>query len=113
MKNLKNKIGYFLGVFAILVCVAESASAEVLTFDFTGSVTSVSGTPFGLSPGIGQQVHGCTISDRITECAEDASSHGQFTSCVADLADELKGDRLITGREKDAIIHCAATAEIP
>ena len=51
---------------------------------------------------------GCTISDLIAECATGASRHGQFTSCVDSLTVDLKKAGTITGRQKGAIISCAA-----
>jgi hypothetical protein len=56
---------------------------------------------------------GCTISDLIAECAEGASNHGQFVSCVAHLTNGLKKDGLISGREKGAIQSCAAHSSLP
>ena len=32
---------------------------------------------------------GCTISDRIAECAAGARNHGELVSCVAHLTDNL------------------------
>jgi hypothetical protein len=56
---------------------------------------------------------GCTISDLIRECAEEAKNHGKFVRCVAHLSNELKKDGLITGKEKGAIQSCAAQSDIP
>ena len=56
---------------------------------------------------------GCTISDRIGECAEGATTHGQFTKCVSHLTDGLQKARVVTGPQKDAINRCAAGAHIP
>ena len=56
---------------------------------------------------------GCTISDLIAECAEGASNHGKFVSCVSQMANDLKKDGLISGSEKGAITSCAAQADIP
>lgn len=56
---------------------------------------------------------GCTISDLIFQCAEDAGNHGGFASCVADLTNRFKTDGLISGKEKGAIQRCAARARIP
>jgi hypothetical protein len=66
-----------------------------------------SGVPNPLSP------NGCTIADQIADCAADATTHGRFTSCVDALTTKLRRDRLITGRQKDAIDSCAARADIP
>jgi lectin-like protein len=56
---------------------------------------------------------GCTISDLIAACAEGASSHGQFVSCVAHVTNDLKKAGTITGQQKGAIQSCAAQADIP
>ncbi len=56
---------------------------------------------------------GCTITDRIAECAAGVKNHGKFISCVAHLTNALKKDGVITGKEKGAIESCAAQANIP
>jgi hypothetical protein len=56
---------------------------------------------------------GCTISDLIAACAEGASNHGQFVSCVDKLTTALKKAGTITGQQKDAIENCAGQAAIP
>jgi hypothetical protein len=56
---------------------------------------------------------GCTISDLVVECAEDASNHGQFVSCISPVTNDLKKAGTITGQQKGAIQSCAAQADIP
>jgi len=56
---------------------------------------------------------GCTISDEITGIATGADNHGQFTSAVSHLTNELKMAGTISGDEKGAIQSCAAGAAIP
>ena len=56
---------------------------------------------------------GCTMADRIALCADEASKHGEFVSCVAHLTNEWRRSRLITGQEKGRIQRCAAQASIP
>lgn len=56
---------------------------------------------------------GCTISDLIGSCAEGAQDHGQFVSCVSQLANKLKKAGTITGRQAGAIQRCTAKAHIP
>jgi hypothetical protein len=56
---------------------------------------------------------GGTISDLIAECAEGASNHGQFVSCVSHVTNDLKNAGTITGQQKGAIQRCAAQADIP
>jgi hypothetical protein len=70
----------------------------------------------GCDSGVDNQMlgdSGCTMADRIAECAAGATSHGQFVSCVAQLTNEWKREGLITGQEKGRIQRCAATADIP
>jgi hypothetical protein len=56
---------------------------------------------------------GCTISDLTAACAEGASSHDQFVSCVAHVTNDLKKAGTITGQQKGAIQSCADQADIP
>lgn len=56
---------------------------------------------------------GCTMADLIAECADGASNHGGFVSCVAQLTNEWKQQGFISGQEKGAIQSCAAQADIP
>lgn len=65
-----------------------------------------SGVPNALFPS------GCTISDLMTECAEGASNHSQFVSCVSHLTNDLKKAGTITGQQKGAIQSCAAQSDI-
>jgi dockerin type I repeat protein len=57
--------------------------------------------------------NGCTISDKVAECANGATNHGQFVSCVSHLTNDLKKAGTITGQQKGAIQNCAAQANIP
>jgi hypothetical protein len=64
MKKLTNKTGYFLtALFLVLVGTVESARADFVTHNFTGEITSISGTLFGLSLSIGQPVQGSFTYD--------------------------------------------------
>lgn len=56
---------------------------------------------------------GSTLSDLIADCAEEATNHGQFVSCVAHLTNDLKKNGIITGQQKAALQRCAAQADIP
>ncbi len=51
---------------------------------------------------------GCTLQDRINACGVGAENHGQFVSCVSDLANDLKEQGVLTGRQKGRIQRCAA-----
>jgi len=56
---------------------------------------------------------GCTMSDQIAQCEENAKNHGQFVKCVNRLTNNWKKSGLITKKEKGAITRCAAKADIP
>jgi hypothetical protein len=49
---------------------------------------------------------GCTISDRIQECDDNAKNHGAFRRCVSKLGDRLQKEGVLTGPEKDRILSC-------
>lgn len=56
---------------------------------------------------------GSTISGLVAECAEGTTNHGQFVSCIAHLANDLKKNGSITAQQKSALQRCAAQADIP
>ena len=58
-------------------------------------------------------IDGCTISDLIDQCAQDAAHHGGFVSCVANLTNELIESGIIHGSEKGRIQSCAGRANLP
>ena len=54
---------------------------------------------------------GCTMRDLIGQCAANVKTQGTFVSCVDNLTTGWKKKGYISGREKDAIVSCAAKAE--
>lgn len=56
---------------------------------------------------------GCTMSDRIAQCAAGAGDHGGFVSCVGDLARTWKNDDWIEGRQAGSLKSCAGRADLP
>ena len=54
---------------------------------------------------------GSTISELITECAEGATNHGQFMSCVSHLTTDLRKAGIITGQQRSALQKCAVQAD--
>ena len=83
-----------------------------LSFVLKGTTTVVidgcdSGVDNTLLPG------GGTISDLISACANGASTHGQFVSCISHVTDDLNKAGTITGQQKSALQSCAAQASIP
>jgi hypothetical protein len=57
--------------------------------------------------------NGCTISDQIAQIAAGSTNHGAFVIGVSRLANQLKKSGVITGVQKDAILSCAGSANIP
>jgi hypothetical protein len=56
---------------------------------------------------------GCTMSDQIAQCEENAKNHRQFVMCVNRLTKNWMNQGLITQKEKRTILLCAAKADIP
>jgi hypothetical protein len=56
---------------------------------------------------------GCTISDRVDDCAAGARRHLGFTLCVGRLTLSLAKERVITLRDTAKILYCAARADLP
>ena len=56
---------------------------------------------------------GCTIADSIQSCIAAAQNHGQFVSCVAHLANELRQEGFLTAKSKAALQRCAGFASLP
>jgi hypothetical protein len=56
---------------------------------------------------------GKTMMDALLGCAANATNHGDFVSCVADLTNQWKKAGLITGYDKELIMDCAGAANLP
>jgi len=56
---------------------------------------------------------GCTISDLISKCAEEADNHDEFVSSVSHTTNSLTKDGIISGKDKGMIQQGAAKAAIP
>ena len=82
-------------------CIGSDQNATVV---IDGCNSGVTNTVFA---------NGCRISDSIEDCADSASNHGGFVSCVAHYTNDLKKDGTITGAQKGAIQSCAGQANIP
>jgi hypothetical protein len=80
-----------------------------------GSDTNTNVTIDGCNSGVPNTVfaNGCRISDGIEACADGASNHGKFVSCVSHYTNDLKKNGTITGAQKGAIQSCASSASIP
>ena len=82
-------------------CLGSDASANVVIDSCDSGVAN------------SQITNGCKISDLIEGCADGASNHGKFVSCVNQLTNSLKKKGTITNAQKGAIQSCAAGASIP
>lgn len=51
---------------------------------------------------------GCTMNDLLADCSLNAHNHGQFTSCVARLANEWRRNGLLSGKAVGGLSRCAA-----
>ncbi len=58
-------------------------------------------------------VDGTLLSILIDQCAASAKNHGKFVSCVTKIANTLKKEGAISGREKGKITKCAAKSSLP
>jgi Zn-dependent metalloprotease len=56
---------------------------------------------------------GCTITELLSECAENAATHTAYTDCVAQTTSSLVSAGIITNKQKSDIQRCAAQADIP
>ena len=82
-------------------CLGSDASATVVIDACNSGVAN------------SQITNGCKISDLIEGCADGASNHGKFVSCVTKVTNTLKKNGTITNAQKGAIQSCAAGASIP
>ncbi len=69
----------------------------------------------GCDSGVENQIFadGCSMSNIIKQCAMGAINHGEFVSCVSHLTNNWKKEGMISGREKGAIVSCAAQSSFP
>ena len=56
---------------------------------------------------------GCTFSDDIAEAAADATNHGAFVSSVTRLMNAANKAGLVDGKQKGAVVGCAARSAVP
>ena len=59
---------------------------------------------------------GCSLTEVLSEdlddCAEGATNHGKYVSCVAKVTNALKKQKMITGKQKGQIQSCAAQSDV-
>jgi hypothetical protein len=57
--------------------------------------------------------NGCSIVDKIDDCADAALTHEGFTACTTQYSNGLKSLGVINNKEKAKIQACAGKADIP
>jgi len=72
MKQIRHLVSLILLVYFSFL--AETVFAEATTFNFSGAVTSLSGTPFGLSSAVGEPVTGSITYDTSLSPANNTGS---------------------------------------
>lgn len=63
-------------------------------------------------PGDTVTASGCTIQELVNICAAGAVTHGDYVSCIADLANQLSADGIITNKQRQQMITTAAKSDI-
>lgn len=56
--------------------------------------------------------NGCSIQDRVNNCAEGVRNHGQYVSCIAHLAKDLRKDGTISKNQSKELKNGAAKSRI-
>jgi hypothetical protein len=106
-------IAVLVTVLLLLLCGLfpshTEANNEICEISDTRPTVIIDGCDTGVN-NVADELN-CTISDKITQCACNAINHGSFVSCISDLTNDLKKNKIITGKEKGKIESCAAKAE--
>jgi hypothetical protein len=82
--------------------ITTGVGCDLITID--GCDTGVANTTFD---------DGSTMEELILACAVGARNHGAFVSCAAQLTGSWVSAGLITEVQKDAIMDCAGSANLP
>jgi hypothetical protein len=61
---------------------------------------------------IGVDADGCSVQDLVNECEDHAKNHGQFVSCINQLANDLYKDGTITKQQRDEMKSAAAKSSV-
>lgn len=64
------------------------------------------------TPGDTVTADGCTIQQLVDICALGAVTHGDYVSCIADLANQLSAEGIITNKQRQKMITDAAKSDI-
>lgn len=57
--------------------------------------------------------NGCTIQDKLDDCAETATTHEGYTACTTQYTNLLKSQNVIDNKQKSKIQACAARSTLP
>jgi probable HAF family extracellular repeat protein len=77
----------------------------------TGPTVVIDGCDSGVANTV--LASGCTIADRVEECAASAVNHRRFVKCVAGLTKELIRAGAIPRKQRGALQRCAAQSHLP
>ena len=71
----------------------------------------------GLEPGVTSiensvDQSGCSIQDQVNQCAVGVTNHGQYVSCIAHLANDLRKDKTITKNQSKELKNGADHSKI-
>jgi hypothetical protein len=80
--------------------------------DFSEFVDTGSGNTSIPNSLIGADEFGCTIQDYVNECAATASNHGQYVSCIVQLANGLYQQGTITKQQRKEMKTGAARSDV-
>ncbi|MGN6134192.1 MAG: hypothetical protein ACTHOU_06795 [Aureliella sp.] len=80
--------------------------------DFSPLVDVGSGATTIDNVALGVDEFGCTVQDRVNECADAAKNHGQYVSCIGQLADELYNSGDITKAQRQQMKTGAAKSSV-
>jgi hypothetical protein len=60
----------------------------------------------------GVDANGCSIQDLVNECQDNAKNHGQYVSCIAQLANDLRKSGAITNKQSTEMKNGAAKSQV-
>lgn len=87
-----------------------AAIISAVGLDFESTYLEIDGCGVGI-PDL--EYNGQSLSEIVDKCAVDARNHGKFVSCVNKIANQLKKEHMISGKEKGKITSCAAKSSLP
>ncbi len=94
-----------------ITVVVGLGGAPVPDADHDGVPDSLDQCP-GTAANSAVNAHGCSIQDLVNVCAVTAVTHGDYVSCITDLAGQLVAEGLITNKQRGKMISEAGTSSV-